>query len=87
MSRYDEWRTNEIKKVGLETQLGAEALLDRQAAEPMVMVNDDRAGKRSTYRRNIADRFKARGQCSAVKIHSIPSSAYGMGWERIFGHG
>lgn len=82
---YAAWRENEVKRVGGKVQRDAESLLDQHAAQPIVTLNDDQAGRRTRIRRNIADTLVKRGQCSAIKIHSYPSQAYKAGWERVFG--
>jgi hypothetical protein len=65
---YDDWRENTIKEVGLDTQLKAEAILDKQAAEPFVELIDKETGQSNNYRRNIADIYEKRGTHGRRKL-------------------
>ena len=69
MKTFDRWREKEIKRVGLATQLRAEALLDKHESEPRVEVNNDKSGERAIYKRDVADRLTARGECSKRKTY------------------
>jgi hypothetical protein len=71
---YDDWRENTIKEVGLDTQLTADAILDKQAAEPFVELIDNETGQRNNYRRNIADIYEKRKTHSRRKlVFSVPA--------------
>jgi hypothetical protein len=73
VNSYDSWREDTIKEVGLDTQLKAEAMLDKQADEPFVELRDNETGAVNNYRRNIADVYEKRQTHSRKKfVMTVP---------------
>lgn len=73
MTKYNKWREDTIKEVGLDTQLKAEAVLDKQAAQPFVEVVDEKTGERKNYRKNIAEIYEKRKTHSRRKfVMTVP---------------
>lgn len=70
MTKQQEWREAEVKRVGPKVQNDAEAILDKQASEPFVERNDEKGGRKGRYRRNIADILELRGDLTRPKIYS-----------------
>lgn len=64
MTDHERWREQEKARVGGKTQREAEAVLDKQQAEPFVEVCNDKHGEVAKYRRNVADVLTSRGDCS-----------------------
>jgi len=65
--KYNEWRDAQVKRVGLHTQLAAEAHLERHDADPLIEVNNDKGGQRQLLKSAVADRLALRKEVSYPK--------------------
>lgn len=82
--RYDNWRANEVHKVGPKMQNQADANLDYQASQPFVELRDTKTGAVNRYRKNVAGVLAKRDGYETVgKVMSIPSQAYQDNYDLI----
>lgn len=74
MNELEQWRDNEIKKVGLQTQLEAETIIEKHYDQPLVNVWDEATGKEIKMRRHIADiQTRNKKVCRPTKSFSVPN--------------
>ncbi len=74
---YDNWRANEVHKVGRKMQMQAESNLDYQASQPFVELRDTKTGTVNRFRKNVAGVLAKRDGYETVgSVMSIPSQAY-----------
>ncbi len=82
MTSYEKWRQNEIKTVGYERQLKAEAVLDNHERQPIVEMRDENTGEVTKMRRNVADVMARRKTHSLRKKYfSMPDTSH-IDWSR-----
>ncbi len=82
--RYDDWRSEQVHKVGRKTQMQAESNLDYQASQPYVELRDTKTGAVNRYRKNVAGVLAKRDTHEVVgKVISMPSQAYQDNYDQI----